>query len=176
MEIIKMMKKLPKLYSYSKENIKQKIVYLQELGYKKEEILEMTSVMPQIYCLHIDTITEKLNVMMENGYAKEEVLEITKYFPHILGASIENIMEKLGYYNEIGLHEIPIVNPKTLMQSISLTHARIKFYEEKGIEIEHTNYIKVFVGQKQFKKQYKITNEELIEKYNYEKDKVKSYR
>lgn len=54
------------------------------------------------------------------------------------------------------------------MQSINLSYARYQFLKEKGIEIDESNYLKLFVNQSRFEKQYGITKEELLERYPYE--------
>ena len=40
---------------------------------------------------------------------------------------------------------------------------------EKGIYIDTNNYRRIFINQKEFEKLYKITKEEVISKYNYDK-------
>ena len=58
---------------------------------------------------------------------------------------------------------------KNLMQSTALSYARYMFNKEKGIEINETNYNKLFMSQKQFEKQYGVTKQEILEKYDYKK-------
>ena len=41
------------------------------------------------------------------------------------------------------------------------------FFKEKGIGIDETNYGKLFYGEKQFVKQYGVTKQEILSKYNY---------
>ena len=55
------------------------------------------------------------------------------------------------------------------MQSLALSYARYMFYKDKGIKIYESNYNKLFIEQKQFEKQYGITNQELLERYEYNK-------
>ena len=43
------------------------------------------------------------------------------------------------------------------------------FYKSIGIDIDISNYKKLFLGNNQFEKQYRITKKELLEKYNYKK-------
>ena len=65
---------------------------------------------------------------------------------------------------------MPIINPKYLMQSVDLSYARYEFYKnEKELIITIDNYKKIFVSQKQFENETKITKKELLEKYNYDK-------
>ena len=56
------------------------------------------------------------------------------------------------------------------MQSTKLSYARYMFYKDKGIKITMDNYRKLFINQKQFEKAYGIKKEELLKKYDYEKD------
>ena len=85
-----------------------------------------------------------------------------------MGLSIENIKQKVEFYNYIGLCSLAVVDPKKLMQSTKLSYARYMFFKEKGIVIDETSYRKLFMGQKQFEKQYGLTKNEILQKYPYE--------
>lgn len=112
---------------------------------------------------------EKINVYMNKlGYSREEVIKMTKSLPSIYGSDKDTIKQKVDFYDSIGLHELAINNTKNLMQSVSLSYARYMFYKEKNIEINDKSYNKLFINQKQFKKAYGITKEELLEKYDYQ--------
>ena len=50
---------MPTIYSYSIDNIKQKIEDIEKLGYSKEEVIKMTKSLPAIYSLSIDNIKQK---------------------------------------------------------------------------------------------------------------------
>ena len=45
-EVIKMTKRLPAIYGYSIESMKQKIEDIIELGYSREEVIKMTKTSP----------------------------------------------------------------------------------------------------------------------------------
>ena len=92
---------------------------------------------------------------------------MTKILPALYGLSIENIKQKIDFYNSIGLSFLPIEDTKQLMQSTKLSYARYKFYKVRGISIDRSNYSKLFMGQKQFEKQYGITKAELLKMYPY---------
>ena len=166
-EIIKMTKSVPAICNYSIENIKQKIEDLKELGYTQEEIIKMTKILPAIYSLSIENIKQKVEDLKELGYTQEEIIKMTKISPALYGYSIENIKRKIDFYNSIGLSFLPIKNTIKLMQSTELSYARYKFYKARGITIDRDNYIKLFVRQKQFEKQYGITKAELLKMYPY---------
>ena len=170
-EVIKMTKILPSIYSYSIESIKQKIEDIIALGYTKEEVIKMTKSLPSIYGYSIESIKQKIEDMIALGYTKEEVIKMTKSFPPIYGLSIENIKQKIEFYDSVSMHELAVINPKLLMQSVNLSYARYSFYKDRGIDIDMNNYGKLFVGQKNFEKTYGITKKELLEKYDYNKYK-----
>ena len=75
--------------------------------------------------------------------------------------------QKIEFYDSIGLHSIAVIEPRFLMQSTKLSYARYMFFKERGIDIDETNFRKLFQGQKQFEKQYGLTKEELLERYPY---------
>ena len=167
-EVIKMTKSFPQIYGLSIENIKQKIEDLEELGYSREEVIKMTKSMPQIYGYSIENIKQKIEDIEELGYSREEAIKMTIGLPSILGLSIENIKQKIEFYDSIGLHSLAVIDSKKLMQSTKLSYARYMFFKEKGIVIDETSYRKLFVGQKQFEKQYGLTKNEILQKYPYE--------
>ena len=99
---------------------------------------------------------------------KENVIKITKDLPAIYSSDLKSIKEKISLYDAIGLHDIILINPKNLIQSVSLSYARYKFYLDNGINIDISNYKKIFVDQKQFENKYGLTKQELLEKYDYD--------
>ena len=119
----------------------------------------------------MDTLYKKINkvfdFLLSLGYPREEIIEMTKAFPGIYSYSIENMKQKIGFYDSIGMHELAIIDAKLLMQSVDLSYARYEFFKENGIEINMANYRKLFICQKQFEKQYGVTKQELLEKYDY---------
>ena len=170
-EVIKMTKSSPQIYSYSIENMKQKIEDIISLGYTKEEVIKMTKILPSIYGYSIENMRQKIEDIISLGYTKEEVIKMTKILPSIYGLSIENMKQKIDFYDSIDMHELAVINPKQLMQSVNLSYARYSFYKDRGIDIDMNNYGKLFVGQKNFEKTYGITKKELLEKYDYNKYK-----
>ena len=176
-EVIKLTKSLPALYGYSIENIKQKVEDIISLGYTKEEVIKMTNTLPSIYSLGIENMKQKIEDIISLGYTKEEVIKMTNTLPAIYSYSIENMRQKIEYLKVIGLEYIAINDSKKLMQSVDLTYARYEFLKEKGIEVTLENYRKIFCGNKIFEKQYGITKQEILDKYNYDEYiKEKNYQ
>ena len=79
-EVIKMTKSSPQIYSYSIENMKQKIEDIISLGYTKEEVIKMTKTLPAIYGYSIENMKQKIEDIISLGYTKEEVVKMTKRF------------------------------------------------------------------------------------------------
>ena len=65
------------LYSYSLDNIKQKIEYLISLGYTKNDVIKMTRIVPILYSHSKETISKKIEDLINLGYQKEEVIKMT---------------------------------------------------------------------------------------------------
>ena len=167
-EIIKMTKSLPTIYGFSIENMKQKIEDMVSLGYSREEVIKMTKILPAIYSYSIENMKQKIEDMVSLGYSREEVIKMTKSLPAIYGYSIENMKQKINFYDSIKMHELAVIDTKQLMQSVALSYARYQFYLSRGITVDMSNYKKLFLGNKQFEKQYGIGKTELLMLYNYE--------
>ena len=84
-------------------------------------------------------------------------------FPQIISFKIDTLNKKYNYYQKLNMLDIFIKNPKYLMQSLELTDARYKYLINKKIDV--TNYSKLFLSDKKFKKTYGIDNKELIKIY-----------
>lgn len=61
-------------------------------------------------------------------------------------------------------------NAMCLMQSADHTYARFSFLKENGILITPENYKLLFIGNIEFASRFKITKEELLEKYKLPKN------
>ena len=88
-EVIKMTVSLPAIYSYSIENIKQKLDDMEALGYARAQVLKMTISSPQIYSYSIENIKQKIADMEALGYTRAQVLKMTVSLPSIYSLSIE---------------------------------------------------------------------------------------
>ena len=151
------------------KKLKDNFAFLLKIGYTKEEVIKMTKSLPSVYGYSIESMKQKIEDIISLGYTKEEVIRMTKSFTPIYGLSIENMKQKIEFYDSIDMHELAVINPKQLMQSVNLSYARYSFYKDRGIDIDMNNYRKLFVEQKKFEKAYRITKKELLEKYDYDK-------
>ena len=125
----------------------------------------------------VDNMAKKIDDIVSLGYARKQVLSMMYELPSLFGSSVENNTKpKLEFFDSIGLRDIPIKHPSSMIQSIALTYARYMYYKEIGYEINADNYMALSVGEKTFKNRYGVSKEELLERYDYseyiEKKKV----
>ena len=166
--IIIMTKKNPAIFSFSIISIRKKIEDLIALGFSPEEVLEMTSVYPALFGYTIENMKQKIDDIVSLGFSLEEVMHMAKDFPSIFGLSIDNIREKVEFYRQIGLPELPLMDPSLLMQSVALSYARFMFFQEKGIMISYDNKKRLFMAGSEFEKRYGISKVELLDMYTYD--------
>ena len=94
---------------------------------------------------------------------------MTKSLPSLFSYGIDNIREKIELLRSIGIGKVATVSPKLLMQSVDLTYARFRFLtEERNKEISMKTVSSLFAGSNLFQKTYKISKDELLERYNYD--------
>lgn len=167
-QVIKMTTHTPSIYSYSAENIENKYEDLISLGYTKEQIIHLTRIAPVLFTYDIESLKEKIKIVISLGYTKEQELKMTVIFPGIYSFSKEKIMNKIKYFQERKLEKVILHDTKQLMQSLELTHARYEFLKENGIEINDQQYKELFYSENQFKSKFKITKEEILNKYQHQ--------
>lgn len=166
-QVIKITRKSPDLLGRKTQEFSKKIDSMVLLGYTREDVIKMTMMHPSIYCYSIRRIGQRLKDLILLGYTEEQVIKITKEYPAIFGSSLENISDKIKYYDSIGLHDVAIITPKNLMQSLELSYARYEFYKTIDVSVDLTNFRKLFIGKKRFEKENNITTSELLEQYDY---------
>ena len=170
--IIKMIRRCPNIICFDVLNLENKFNDLIELGFKKDDIISMTGECPNIFTYSTFSISGKIDGLVELGYSMEEVIKIIIGLPAVLGLSLDNLGEKINYLNDIGLHDVFVLNPKYLMQSVKLSYARYNFLKDSGILVTIDNYRKLFMGEKTFIKQYGISKDLLLDKYDYDNRSV----
>lgn len=169
--IIEIIKTHPVVIGYTIDSLKEKIEEYIEIGFTREETIELLSKTKGLFGMSSSYVKNRIDDIMKYGYSKEEALKIMKGYPAIGTISKDNTDTKLEFYNSIGLHNLAIISPKQLMQSVKLTHARREFYMSSGIVINIDNFRKLFLGEKQFIKMYNKTNKELIEEFPLNNEK-----
>lgn len=171
-QIIKITYLLPPIIGYSIENIESKINNYNKLGIPKEDIIKMSLMFSGFYSISEDNVNNKIKDLINLGFTYEQVIKMIKLFPAILSLSIETIKEKIDFYRELNILDFIIENPKCLMQSVNLSYARYMFYlMEKNDVINSNTSRRLFVGDKQFSKQFKVTKKELLKRFSYEESR-----
>ena len=117
-DIIKMVKILPTLYSYSLENIKQKVNDMVSLGYSFDDVVKMTKSLPNIYGLSIETIKQKIDDMISLGYSFDDVVKMTKTLPTLYSYSIDSIKEKMDKMISLGYSRSDVVKMTKTLPSL----------------------------------------------------------
>ena len=167
--IIKIIKSTPSILTLSIENIISKIKLFSSLGFTKEEILNIILKFPAVITMSPNNIVNKVNNIVSLGFIMEEVIYMIKKYPPLISLSIENINSKVQFYDSIGLHDIIVKRPLYLMMSVRLAYARYIFFKRNGIYFSKECVGKLFLSDKQFKQMYSISNETLINTYDYDK-------
>ena len=171
-DVIRITKSMPQLFGYGNISINKKIEDIQNIGYSKDEVIAMIKKAPQLYGYSIESIYQKIRDIQSLGYSKEEAIKMTKNLPQLYGLSIENIKQKVDFYESIDMRYIVTEKTSLLMQSTKLSYARYMFFKDNNIVFEQDNSRKLFCNQKEFEKRYGITNEQLLEKYPYNAEKI----
>ena len=132
------------------ETLKKKIeeinMYMEKLGYSKEEVIKMTKSLPSIYNLSIDNIKQKIEDMEKLGYSKAEVIKMTKSMPSIYSYSIDTLkqkiedMEKLGYSRA---EVIKMTKSQPAIYSYSIDNIKQKIEDMKKLGYSKAEVIKM---------------------------------
>lgn len=89
--------------------VKDKIYFLEKIGYKLNEIIKMTVLFPSIFTYSNDYIVDKIKYLIEKGYTKEEIIKMTKIVPAIYGYKKESIDKKIELLETIGFSKKEIL-------------------------------------------------------------------
>lgn len=166
--VLRMLKIFPQICSLSLENLKSTMAYMTTLGYNQSDVLYVIGCNPKIFSYSISKIKSIFDLLLSFGYSTEEVIKITKELPSIFGFATQNLEDKKAFYDEIGIGDIFLHDPKQIIQSVDLSYARYMFYKSIGIDIDMNNYNLLFLNQKYFEKKYSKTSDDLISEYNYD--------
>ena len=167
---IKISKRNPSVFRTSEIRIKQKIDYVMSLGYTHQEVISMSLSYPKLLGISEENMKNKIDDLLALDIDYKIILSMVKKFPALLALSTENIYSKLRVYKYIGIIEIIYNNAMCLMQSADHAYARYSFLKENGILITPENYKLLFIGNIEFASRFKITKEELLEKYKLPKN------
>ena len=81
-----------------------------------------------------------------------------------------NLKSKIDFLKSVKMEFIYLENTKRLIMSLDLMYARYEFYKtEENKIMDRSNSSVMFQSSKQFEKKYKISKNELLERYPYKK-------
>ena len=138
------------------------IDYFKKGDYSNKFMNKMISVAIKKYSakkvLNVDT------VLINNNYNIKERENIEFNNTEIFNQNKETLEKKLCYYNENNLKQIILKNPKGLVISLELSHARIELFKRKKLSL-YANVSKLFEDNTKFKYDFGINSENLKRMY-----------
>ena len=102
-DIRKLTTSFPAIYTYSLNNLKEKVKNMNELGYSNSDIKKMSKIDSSIFGLSVKLIKQKIEDMVKMGYTEKDIIRMTKRSPSIYNLNIKYIetrikdMESFGY-------------------------------------------------------------------------------
>jgi len=194
-EFIKLIKISPSLLIYSEESVKTKLdFYLQELGLNKFEFVKMLKTQPSLLDYSESSIKSKVEFyMQELNMNKQEFVQMLKSVPVLLGLSEQSLREKFKQIKELGIpKEFIMSSPMILIVPQNTLKIRYLILRQVATREEiftknwyTTNQNKIYArvkflttevknkkilsnclrGEQEFCARFKITSEELMNKY-----------
>lgn len=162
-----------KIFSYNSITINNRIENLIGIGLTRDEAIHAIEIYPQILSLTWEHCLERKQLFEDNGFTSGEVLIIIKKFPTIFGWSIDKCIEKLSFIAKYDLKNVMLEDACHLIISNELLESRINYFDEIGIDYKNgTNFRRLFRTNKEFQDSFKITKEELLEKYSSSSDRT----
>lgn len=173
--INKMSVLFPQIYSLSEEHITEIIKYLTQNNYTQEEIFTITTSFPTIFSKYnkkkdkkakkITRIEDTKSLFLELGFTEEMFKYIFIKCPSIISYDKNNLKNKILFFLENNEMDFILENPNHLKQSSITSYARKFFLEAKGITISSNNFKMIFIADRDFKRKFKVSKDEVIKQY-----------
>lgn len=173
--INKMSVLFPQIYSLSEEHITEIIKYLTQNNYTQEEIFTITTSFPTIFSKYnkkkdkktkkITRIEDTKSLFLELGFTEEMFKYIFIKCPSIISYDKNNLKNKILFFLENNEMDFVLENPNHLKQSSITSYARKFFLETKGITISSNNFKMIFIADRDFKRKFKVSKDEVIKQY-----------
>ncbi len=173
--INKMSVLFPQIYSLSEEHITEIIKYLTQNNYTQEEIFTITTSFPTIFSKYnkkkdkkakkITRIEDTKSLFLELGFTEEMFKYIFIKCPSIISYDKNNLKNKILFFLENNEMDFVLENPNHLKQSSITSYARKFFLEAKGITISSNNFKMIFIADRDFKRKFKVSKDEVIKQY-----------
>lgn len=158
-DIKRIFKKLPEIFTLSKENILEKVMWAKKMRLMSADDRRFFTNFPAAFGLSISKMEKNLDCLYEKGFTVDETITIVRGNPGILGYKVESLGAKLDFILNEGFRKTLLRTPMILIQSISLSKARIELLKSRGIEIDGTL---IYKGSHEFNNRFHITQEALL--------------
>lgn len=131
-KIISMTSYFPNLLCYKTEVIVSKLLYLETMGYSKEQIKKSFINNPAIISYNNKTFGNKVDELIEIGFTKTQINSLIKKYPKIYGitkSKIQIILKLLDNNNITKISSLKIIvnSPELLGYKIQTLDNKIKF-------------------------------------------------
>lgn len=153
-------------YFKEKNDIDKGIEYFSE-----QDIRYIIFRYPTIISRDYETLDEKLEVLKSYDEIDEKTAyEMIKSFPAIMGYDAQRTKKQLDLLNQESLIDYAIQRPNGLMRSPHLMHALIQFAKERHQteDLSNVNKSNIFMANSTLKRLYRVTYEEIKERYQYQ--------
>lgn len=164
-DINKMSILFPQIYSLSDEHITRIIKYLVKNNYTEEEIHTITTSFPTIFSKNENKIENTKALFIELGFTAETFKYIFIKCPSIISYDQDNLRNKIIFFIENKEIDFLLENPNHLKQSSTISYARKFFLEVKGINLSANNFKLIFIADRDFKKKFNVTKDDVIKQY-----------
>lgn len=160
---------LPQSLGYDESKLDSVHQFFQGKKYEKEEVVDVISRNPKLYSYSDLKLNDAWdNLKDKTGFNDDVIKFITFNCPFVFGMSLENMNSKLDIFKYFDLLEVISKDPNRLIQSAEVTYVRGMYFKENNIHFDQDSYGKLFIGRNTFEKQYGVTTELLVQKYNYQ--------
>lgn len=154
----------------SRDNIKEMIMYFRENNYKTTNINSIIASTTGKHSTKKVIKTDK--ILIKNDYSKGQREIIEARNSAIFNINEELLDKKITLIKDEGLSKELIKNSRTVVQSLNLTYARIRFIKNMGAHpFKYINIL--FREEDRFKDRFGVTTKDILEKFPIAEEKYK---
>ncbi len=169
-QVLKFTSRTSNFYSLSKEYVEKRFAFMESLGFIREEIIRMICFAPMSVKTSDDEFQSTFEFLYGFSVDKKDATKIISYVPSILKPDKSEFDKKLRVIIKSGLYKEFLSSPTSLIQSAELTSARVDYFDNEGIRLLPSIRAHIFMSGEKFKRQYGVTNDQVLATYNLRKD------
>lgn len=149
-DIIHMTMITPSLICTSIENIKKKVLELNEFGFNKLEIFNLIKTYPYIIDISLQKIKNKFTFFLKYDFSKLQCKNIILSKPDLINLDNSYIKRRIMFFLDLGYSNYQISNiinfvPDILDEAISDIKAKIDFFLDIGFSLENVIMISSYI-------------------------------